>query len=207
MNASKTSRASSSEKAAMKKFEAGIEAVSGRMLFPLSPRVADVNIKDIAHALGNKCRYTGHCREFYSVAQHSVLVSQVVDRRLALAGLLHDASEYVLPDVSSPVKPRLKGFKEIEEGVLDAVFKRFGILATRQDEEAMAEIKAADRAVMAIEVRDLMPGNPDYWDLPDADPFLDVREPWGPKESREKFMDRYEQIMEAMAGTYEVLGR
>lgn len=182
--------------AQMNSYEGGIEAFSGKMLYPLAPRVSDVDIKDIAHALGNKCRYTGHCREFYSVAQHSVLVSEFVERPLALAGLLHDASEYILPDVASPVKSRLKGFREIEEGVLDAVFKHFGILSVRYDEEAMKEIKRADLAVMAIEVRDLMPANPEYWkSLPEPDPYRDVLEPWSPKEAKRRFLDRYEQVI------------
>ena len=183
----------------MNKYSGGIESCGGKMLYPLSPRVSDVSIEEIAHALGNKCRYTGHCRDFYSVAQHSVLVSEFVDRKLALAGLLHDSSEYILPDVATPVKSRLKGFREIEEAVLDAVFKRFGILSVRLSEPAMAEIKVADLAVMAIEVRDLMPGNPEYWsNLPEADPYRDVTNPWPPKEARQKFLDRYEQIMEGM---------
>jgi len=184
----------------MNKYEGGIEIVSGKLAFPLAPRVADINIKDIAHALGNKCRYTGHCREFYSIAQHSVIVSELVDRRLALAGLLHDSSEYLLPDVSTPVKPRLKGFKEIEEGVLDAVFKKFGLMAIRCNQEDMAEIKKADWYSMALEVRDLMHADNEYWaqwPLPDIDPHFydcDLTNPWGPKESREKFMDRYEYL-------------
>lgn len=190
------------------KYDGGIESFTGKMLFPLSPRASDVDIKDIAHALGNKCRYTGHCREFYSVAQHSVLVSEFVDRSLALGGLLHDASEYILPDVASPVKGRLKGFREIEEAVLDAVFKKYGLMAIRNDEDAMAAIKVADLAVMAIEVRDLMPANEEYWrNLPEADPYRDVLRPWGPKESRERFLDRYEQIMESMLAHTEVLDR
>lgn len=192
----------------MKEFDGGIEAFSGRLLYPLAPRVSDVDIKDIAHALGNKCRYTGHCREFYSVAQHSVLVSEFVDRSLALAGLLHDASEYILPDVASPVKGRLKGFREIEEGALDAVFKKFGILHIRDDEAAMAAIKAADLAVMAVEVRDLMPGNSRYWSkLPPADPYRDVLNPWSPKESRDRFLARYEQILDSSLTSADVLAR
>ena len=59
----------------------------------LNPRVEDVRIEDIAHALSQQCRFTGHTRLFYSVAQHSFLASYLCDSVDALWGLLHDATE------------------------------------------------------------------------------------------------------------------
>ena len=176
-----------------------IRSVSGKKLWPLSPKVADVSVSDIAHALGYKCRFTGHTKFFYSVAQHSVYVSQMVPREIALPALFHDASEYMLPDVSTPVKWQLKGFKEIEEGVLDAVFKKLGLMAYREDTSVMAEIKKADLKLRAIEGRDLMPQDETGYSTEEPDPYFFI-EPWGIEQGREKFLARYEQILEALAG-------
>ena len=70
-----------------------IQTYLGIQFWPLDPRPEEVMLFDIAHSLSNMCRFTGHCREFYSVAQHSVIVSQNVPREDAAWGLLHDASE------------------------------------------------------------------------------------------------------------------
>lgn len=177
------------------------QSYKGKRLFPLRPSVADVDIEEIAHALAMKCRFNGHCRTFYSVAQHSVMVSQFVPRGLALPGLLHDASEYMLPDVVTPVKPQIKGFHEIEEGVLDAVFKKFGILAVRSNEDAMRAIKVADLQVLAIEARDLMPNQPEDWNIGyEADPYYELT-PWSPEVAEQKFMERYNQVLELAAAS------
>src|SRR5271165_7548492 len=81
-----------------------IQTYTGRVMYPLDPRPEEINIIDIAHALSNLCRFTGHVRTFYSVAEHSVRVSQHCDPKDALWGLLHDASEAYLADMSRPMK-------------------------------------------------------------------------------------------------------
>lgn len=82
-----------------------IQTSGGKKFWPLNPRKGDVDIHDIAHALSNECRYNGHCSSFYSVAQHSVLLSiAMAGKGLARAALLHDASEAYLKDLPRPVK-------------------------------------------------------------------------------------------------------
>jgi 5'-deoxynucleotidase YfbR-like HD superfamily hydrolase len=103
-----------------------IQTFTGRQFWPLDPRPEDIELLDIAHALANKCRYTGHTRSFYSVAQHSVLVSEIVPAADAHWGLLHDASEAYLPDVARPVKRELAGFQEIENRLMGCVAERDG---------------------------------------------------------------------------------
>src|SRR3990167_3312305 len=103
---------------------------SGTKFWPLNPRVRDVVVRDIAHALAHKCRFTGHVKRFYSVAEHSVILANLPELaeqpcEVRLQALLHDAAEAYLPDVARPIKDALVGFREIEEGVLRVVFERF----------------------------------------------------------------------------------
>lgn len=93
----------------------------------LNPEDYEYDINEIATALSNLCRYTGHVNSFYSVAEHSVLVSRIVPAHLALAGLLHDASEAYLGDVASPLKKLLPEYKRIETRVQQAIAKQFGL--------------------------------------------------------------------------------
>lgn len=71
------------------------------------PSPGDINIGDIAHALSHICRWGGHSPRFYSVAQHSVLVSYLAPKELRMAGLLHDSPEAYLGDVVKPLKVML----------------------------------------------------------------------------------------------------
>jgi hypothetical protein len=128
-----------------------IQTYTGRRFWPLDPRAEEVEIEDIVHALAMKCRFTGHVREFYSVAQHSLLVADMCpleDRRWAL---LHDAAEAYLPDVARPIKRQLSGFRAIEEKVLRCVARRFDLPWPMPQSVEIADVRA-----LATERRDLM---------------------------------------------------
>ena len=107
-----------------------IQTYTGREFFPLDPQPEHIDSLDIAHALSLKCRYTGHCAWFYSVAQHSVVLCDYV-REIGLStldqqwALMHDASEAYLPDVARPIKDDLPGFRAIEDRVMSAVAERY----------------------------------------------------------------------------------
>jgi len=105
--------------------KSSISTVSGRFFDLLAPEDYAYDIEEIATALSNICRYTGHVKKFYSVAEHSVLGSRLVPERLALVGLLHDASEAFVGDVSSPFKKLLPDYRAIEDRIQEAIAKYF----------------------------------------------------------------------------------
>lgn len=109
---------------------------SGRTFWPLDPDPADVAIEDVAHGLANECRYAGHVRWFYSVAEHSVLVSIHAAKRAlelgwsaqlvwltAIYGMTHDGSEAYVGDVIRPLKYQrtMRGYRRAEKKVQDVV--------------------------------------------------------------------------------------
>lgn len=161
-----------------------IQTFTGRQFWPLDPRPEDVDIEDIAHALSNVCRFTGHVREFYSVAQHAVLVSSLVPAEHALWGLLHDASEAYIADVASPLKVQeeMAPYRAIERGIMDAVCARFGLAPREPD-----EVKHVDRRLLATEARDLMPPHAVWANL--GKPYrLPLIVPWPPGRAKVAFL-------------------
>lgn len=131
---------------------------SGKHFDFADPQPDQVDIIDIAWGLAKECRFAGQCMGFYSVAQHSVLVSEIVPAELALEGLLHDASEAYCKDIPMPLKALLPDYKAIEQRVDRAIRAAFGLPA-----ECSPEIKRADIILLATERRDLMPHDPAPW--------------------------------------------
>lgn len=169
-----------------------MQTASGRMFYPLDPRPDEVFIEDIAHALSNFCRFGGHCKDFYSVAEHSVFVSILVEsqhgKRAALAGLLHDASEAYVADIIRPIKPFLAGYDAIEERVMRAVFERFGL-----EWELLDLIKFADNAVLLDERDQIMLTPPIPWDVPGGPAGFTIR-CLEPKKAKAQFLKRFEYL-------------
>lgn len=165
---------------------------SGILFDPINPKPSCVRVSDIAHALSNICRFTGHTERFYSVAQHSVIVSRLVPRHLALAGLFHDASEAYICDVASPVKPYLHGYKDIEKRLQNVIGSYLGI-----DPELFAhpDIKLADMISLATERRDLMPSNSVEWPCLNGIAAMDSKiEPAEPKAAKNMFLSEFKSI-------------
>jgi 5'-deoxynucleotidase YfbR-like HD superfamily hydrolase len=167
-----------------------ILTVGGRTLDVHHPLESAFDIEDIAHGLSNAARYNGHTRQFYSVAQHSVLVSHVVPPPFAFAGLLHDAAEAYLSDVAKPLKLLLPDYNEAEERVETVLLRRFGLPA-----RLPPHIKEADVRLLVTEQRDLMPPGTDRWALEQGIRPLEHRiEPLPPEQARRQFLDRFREL-------------
>lgn len=178
--------------------DAWIQTYSGRRFNPTNPYVDAIVIQDIAHPLSMQCRFSGHVRKFYSVAQHSVLVSYICDSADALWGLLHDASEAYLVDVPRPIKRSGKfgAYIEFENNMQKAICKRFGL-----PEIEPPSVKKADTILLATEARDLMsPLHPD-WRQP-CDPLPFKIEPLSQQDAKNLFMKRFYELVNH-PGAYE----
>jgi hypothetical protein len=99
---------------------------TGKVFYPLDPRPEEIDLMDIGHALGNLCSYGGHSMLFYSVAEHSVLMSHHADTlEDAKVALMHDATEAYLSDVVRPIKKYLTNYNEIEAKLWTVIAQRF----------------------------------------------------------------------------------
>lgn len=125
-----------------------------------APRPDQIDILDIAQGLANECRYAGHTRHFYSVAQHCVIASQIVPREHALEALLHDAAEAYCKDIPRPLKAMLPDYRAVEDRVEAAIRDRFGLPG-----EQSHHVKRADLVMLATERRDLMPQDDTPWPI------------------------------------------
>lgn len=119
--------------------------------------IDSIDIIDIAHGLSHICRFNGHVNKFYSVAQHSIMVSLVLPEEHRLQGLLHDATEAYLCDIPTPFKSLMPQYKELEQNLWETIAQRFGV-----DVDLHPLVKEADARMLMTE-KDFL--------KPDSDPF------------------------------------
>lgn len=139
----------------------------GGRFYPLAPEVKDVKLEDIAHSLSQICRFNGHTKFFYSVAQHSVNVSSLLkntglSRRIQILGLLHDASEAYICDIPTPLKKNIPGYVSAEHRIEKIILEALHILEPTDTE--LSIIRKFDNAMLVIEANKLMV-NADKWNL------------------------------------------
>lgn len=147
----------------------------------------DISILDIAHSLSNLCRFAGHTREFYSVAQHSVRVALTLPPELQLAGLLHDATEAYVVDLPRPIKNLLPDYKKLEARVWEAISFRFGVARFEHP-----LIKEMDNRALRTEWEELMrhPLPMEFKGLPRLQP----KAPLQPKAAYKLFLLTFAQL-------------
>jgi hypothetical protein len=137
---------------------------TGRIIDLSSIKEFDICLVDIAHHLANKCRYGGALRfEYhYSVAQHSILLCEYIlkeykDNNLAKIALLHDASEYLLDDLLSGLKPLLPDYQKLEEQLFFQIYEKYKVNLTIYDYEKI--IKVLDKRILLDETKEFLPNH------------------------------------------------
>ncbi len=129
-----------------------IRTFTGKYVNPFDFKIEDVDIEDIAHALSMLCRFGGHCKQFFSVAQHSLHVCQCIENfDLKLTGLLHDASEAYLVDVPRPIKKYLTNYKDIENRIQAVISEKFNLVYPFPE-----EIHLSDEQQLVFEWENIM---------------------------------------------------
>lgn len=156
---------------------------SGQKFNFLNPEPTSILLEDIAHALSLQCRFNGHCDTFYSVAEHSVRVCNLVEasgmkRNIVLTALLHDAAEAYTGDVVSPIKKLLPEFKKIEANLEKHIAERFSLTYPFPE-----EVHLADKQALQEEFENLKP-------FCDGEP----RECLSPKEAERLFIETFNRL-------------
>jgi hypothetical protein len=152
---------------------------------------ANINITDIAHGLSLQCRFNGHIREFYSVAQHSLLVQSIVSPENRMWALMHDAAEAYLGDIVGPLKRLLPDYRKFEKELMGLICDTFWLPRAMP-----AEVKAADMILLATEKRDLVIASaPKPWEsLAGIEPMAAHIDAWPPVIAEAKFLERFEEL-------------
>ena len=164
-----------------------MQTYTGKLLDLAHFREDDVRLPDISHALAIINRFTGHSRCPYSVAQHSVMVSKIIEPEHARWGLLHDASEAYLGDVATPLKNMLPEYRALEEHIQRTIARRFGLVWPMP-----VEVKRADVRALMAEKRDLLTVDHD-WGI-DVEPMAGPILPYCWQQAKQLFEERYKEI-------------
>jgi len=160
------------------------------------PKPEMILIADIAHALSMKCRYNGHLNEFYSVADHSVQVSELVPKPIAMHGLLHDAAEVYMADVPRPLRKFLNNeYDKLEQEVLGVIYEAFDLKELTEEEQSI--IQRADDLCLASEADTFFDEIIDGWafQFMGQDELITGYTESVPKAAKERFYCRYQELV------------
>lgn len=165
-----------------------MQTYTGKEFYPLSPRAEDVDPLDIAHALSLLCRYNGHVRVFYSVAEHCVHMSRFVDDEFALWALLHDSTEAYVGDMIRPLKRFMPEYQAVEEKVMVAIAEKFGLSTAHMP----PEVKDADNRILITEKMALLGESQSSWG--DWEPLPVTIHGWSPPEAEAQYLKRLREL-------------
>lgn len=163
------------------------QTYTGIQFWPMDPRADEVAIVDISRGLSLQCRYNGHLKTFYSIAEHSVRVSYVVPVEYALWGLMHDAAEAYIGDMVRPLKMQMPAFRECEDRIMRVICERFEMAWPEPP-----EVKVADNVLLMTERRDLLPIQRP-WTMR-AEPLPERIVPWSWQAAESAFLDRFNAL-------------
>lgn len=171
----------------------GIELLNGQMFDFFNPSATEISVEELAHVLSNVCRFAGHVRYFYSVAQHAVNASLIVAEGHEKAALLHDTAEGFTNDIVTPLKVQVPLFKDIETVIESDMARRFDF-----QYPLSPEVKLADLQMLKIE-KDILKPSTSHWAILDGvevDHLLDRVDmrPMTPTEACDAFLQRWEEV-------------
>lgn len=170
-----------------------METYSGRKFHVLSPSPSDIDIHDIARGLAMQCRFGGHVHQFYSVAEHSVRVSQILPKSMALAGLLHDASEAYIGDMIRPLKQTAElgnQYHLIEDRLMACIAAKF-----KFEWPLPQAVKEADNILLFTEKRDIKKSKLIWMAEERFQPLAEPIVPWSPEFAEEQFLFEFGYLM------------
>lgn len=163
-----------------------IQTRTGKAVDFINPDPDTIDPYDIAYGLSMQCRFKGHVKEFYSVAQHCTLMSSWNLFGPKHLRLLHDAAEAYIGDLPKPLKEVMPEFKTYENRLMEAICKRFSIDYSAF-EMYKDDIKYSDEIMLATEKRDLMEPEPKPWGLLPPPHKIHIY-PSGPKSARWEYL-------------------
>ena len=166
-----------------------IQTFTGRQFWPLDPRPEEVSIEDIAHALAHTCRFGGHSEVFYSVGQHSLIVSELCSPEHRLEGLLHDATEAYCGDMVQPLKRFMPEFQKAEETLYRCIAQKFGLPPIIDE-----EVKHFDKVALMTEHRDLLKKPPASWGYVHIRPLDAHIYPLDARAAESEFLYRFSRL-------------
>lgn len=159
----------------------------------LDPDGSEYTIRDIAHALANISRFNGHASRFYSVAQHSVLASLYVAPGFEYEALMHDAPEFVVGDVTSPLGTLLPDYKALKRRIEISVSRRFCVTYPFPP-----AVGAIDIRMLRTEQEQLMDAGLDVWGVTEGiEPIPVELRSWTPSYAKAMFLERYFELVGA----------
>jgi len=179
-----------------------IETYTGRKFYSLEPSTKDVSVIDIAHALSNQCRYSGHTESFYSTAQHCCILASYAENVMGgsaldcLQILMHDAAEAYLVDIARPIKQHMPDFRKWDKKIQFTIREWLGLadvaIPPWQDE--------LDTRIIVDERAQVMADSDNDWGMSGVEPLHVKVEPWPSKMAEKQFLFRYAAYMDAVFG-------
>lgn len=167
-----------------------MQTYTGRAFYPADPRPEDIDPADIAHALSLTCRYGGHVKQMYSVAEHCVLMSYAVPAHATAWALLHDATEAYIGDVIRPLKTFMPEYRAMENRLMRVICERFGLPFA-----CPASVTEADNRILLDERAALMGEPPQPWAVEHLEPLgVDIRG-WMPDEAEWRYRTRLRELL------------
>ena len=175
----------------MKKFSPWQQTYTGKVIEYGNVDLDQIDIVDIAHSLSMQCRYGGHLEHFYSVAEHSWLVSHRVSKENAFWGLMHDAAEAYITDIPTPIKDYVPLIRPLEDYLLRRIAIKFNLWGL----EIPKEVKNADLRLLMTEKHQFFDNvEPRDWEVSVKKYDGMIIPCYTPKIAERAFMQRFREL-------------